>query len=91
MTEERSFSSAELFDLVETLRGATEIGFANVNRLFGGLESRFGDLERRMEFRMDGLERWLVRIDDRLVAIENQNVAGVLRDHEARISRLEGR
>lgn len=89
VADERSYTSAELYDLILTLKDATEIGFAKVyermDLRFNAVENRLG----RVEHRLDGMERRLVRIDDRLSIIENMNVAARLQDHELRITRLE--
>jgi hypothetical protein len=87
MTDERSYSTGELYDLTLSLKDATELGFARVDRRFADMEQRF----YRVDERFDHLECRLIRIDDRLSVIENQNVAVRLQDHELRISRLEGR
>lgn len=95
---DRGFTPENVFAALLTIKEATEMGFARVEAdmaaLGASLRSEFGVgfamLENRLGAKIDGLERRLIRVDDRLSAIENQNFAGKLADHEWRISRLEG-
>jgi hypothetical protein len=97
MTDDRGFTPENVFKALLTLKEATEMGFARVEReLVSRAEFRselaagLSGVEHRLGAKIDNLERRVVRIDDRLSAIEDQNHAARLADHEVRICRLEG-
>ncbi len=100
MTDDRGFTPENVFKALLTIKEATEMGFAHVETEMAALVSRaefrselgagLSGLEQRLGAKIDNLERRVVRIDDRLSTIEDQNHAAKLADHEVRICRLEG-
>jgi len=98
MMDDRGFTPENVFKAVLTIKEATEMGFARVEREMSTLRTELrleldtglSGLEHRLGAKIDNLERRLVRVDDRLSAIEKQNYAATLADHEVRITRLEG-
>jgi hypothetical protein len=77
------FTPENVFKALLMLKEATEMGFARVEAdmaaLGASLRAEFrselraeiGGLEQRLGMRIDNLERRVVRIDDRLAALEN--------------------
>ena len=96
MMDDRGFTPENVFKALLTIKEATEMGFARVATdiaalaLRSELEQGLTGLERRLGAKIDNIERRVVRIDDRLSAIEDQHIAAKLQDHEVRIGRLEG-
>lgn len=99
--QDRGFTPENVFKALLTIKDATEMGFARVDMAFArvdanalalrsDLERGLSGLEHRLGAKIDNLERRVVRIDDRLSAMENQQYAAKLADHEVRIRRLEG-
>jgi len=87
MMDDRGFTPENVFKALLTIKEATEMGFA---RVAADLDAGLSGLEGRLGAKIDKLERRVVRIDDRLSAIEDQQIAAKLQDHEVRIQRLEG-
>jgi hypothetical protein len=96
--QDRGFTRENVFKALLTIKEATETGFARVEsnmdalafNMRSELEQGLSGVERRLGAKIDNLERRVVRIDDRLSAVENQHHAAKVADHEVRIRRLEG-
>jgi hypothetical protein len=82
MTEDYQPTTRELYDLILSLKDATELGFARNDRRFDGVDYRLNRLEGRVtsvegrltsvEGRLGGLERWGARIDEHLGVIDGR-------------------
>jgi len=82
MTEDYQPTTRELYDLIVTLKEATELGFARVDQRFEPVEERLDRVEARLtgvegrltgvEGRLSGMERWALRIDERLSGVEGR-------------------
>jgi hypothetical protein len=77
MTDDRGFTPENVFKALLTLKEATEMGFARVEREIvsraefrSELVSGLSGLEQRLGAKIDNLERRVVRIDEGLSAIE---------------------
>jgi hypothetical protein len=90
MSDDRDtgFTPENVFKAVLTLKEATEMGFARVE---ADIRASLSGVENRLGGKIDNLERRVARMDDRLIAIENQGLALKVADHESRITRLERR
>ena len=84
MTEDYVPTPTEIWDFLVGLKQATESGFQRI-------ESQIGVVRSDMERRLEGVQRRLVRIDDRLAGLEDLTIRQRLDDHETRITDLEHR
>ncbi len=92
--ESRFAGLEQRMDRLELRMDGLEQRMNRVEQRMDALELRMDRLERGMdalELRMSNVERRLVRVDDRLVGLEDLTIRHRLDDHEARISGLEHR